>query len=58
MTSSGQIFEAAVVQAAPVFLDRDGTINKGISLIKDAAEKGAKLIAFPEVWIPGYPWWI
>lgn len=58
MTSSGQIFKAAVVQAAPVFLDRDGTINKGISLIKDAAEKGAKLIAFPEVWIPGYPWWI
>ena len=58
MTIPGQAFKAAVVQAAPVFLDRDGTINKGISLIKDAADKGAKLIAFPEVWIPGYPWWI
>ena len=58
MTSQEQTFKAAVVQAAPAFLDRDGTINKGISLIKDAAEKGAKLIAFPEVWIPGYPWWI
>ncbi len=58
MTDSGQTFKAAVVQAAPIFLDRDGTINKGISLIKDAAEKGANLIAFPEVWIPGYPFWI
>ena len=58
MTDSGQTFKAAVVQAAPIFLDRDGTINKGISLIKDAAEKGADLIAFPEVWIPGYPLWI
>ena len=58
MADSGGVFKAAVVQAAPVFLDRDGTIKKGISLIKEAAAKGAKLIAFPEVWIPGYPWWI
>ncbi|MGD8714912.1 MAG: carbon-nitrogen hydrolase family protein, partial [Desulfobacterales bacterium] len=46
------------MQAAPVFLDRDGTIEKGVSYIKDAAKAGANLIAFPEVWIPGYPWWI
>jgi nitrilase len=48
----------AAVQAAPVFLDLDGTIDKTIQLMKDAAKQGCKLIAFPETWIPGYPWWI
>jgi aliphatic nitrilase len=48
----------AAVQAAPAFLDLDGTIDKTIALMKDAARQGVKLIAFPETWIPGYPWWI
>jgi nitrilase len=48
----------AAVQAAPVFLDLDATIDKTIRLMKDAAKQGAKLIAFPETWVPGYPWWI
>ena len=56
MTASERTFKAAVVQAAPVFLDQAATINKGISLVRDAAKAGAKIIAFPEVWIPGYPW--
>ncbi len=48
----------AAVQAAPVFLDLDGTIDKTIDLMAQAAAQGVKLIAFPETWIPGYPWWI
>ncbi|HSV58478.1 MAG TPA: carbon-nitrogen hydrolase family protein [Variovorax sp.] len=48
----------AAVQAAPVFLDLDGTIDKTIDLMAQAAGQGVKLIAFPETWIPGYPWWI
>jgi nitrilase len=48
----------AVVQAAPEFLDLDGTIDKTIDFMKRAAHEGATLIAFPETWIPGYPWWI
>ncbi|KAH6648123.1 carbon-nitrogen hydrolase [Truncatella angustata] len=48
----------AVVQAEPVYFDLDGAVSKTIKLIGEASTKGAKLIAFPEVWIPGYPSWI
>lgn len=51
-------FKAAVVQAAPVYLDLDATVSRTIGLIEAAAGEGASLIAFPETWIPGYPWWI
>jgi len=49
---------AAVVQAAPVFLDLDATVAKGVTLIDEAGRNGAQIIAFPETWIPGYPAWI
>jgi nitrilase len=51
-------YKVAVVQAAPAWLDLDASIKKTIALIEEAAAKGAKLIAFPEVFIPGYPWHI
>ena len=51
-------YRVAVVQAAPAWLDLDASIKKTIALIEEAAAKGAKLIAFPEVFIPGYPWHI
>ncbi len=51
-------FKGAVVQAAPVFLDLQGTLDKGIALIDEAAANGARFVAFPETWIPGYPWWL
>ncbi|WCM42001.1 carbon-nitrogen hydrolase family protein [Flavobacterium sp. CBA20B-1] len=50
-------FKAATVQTAPVFLNVEKTIDKAISFIKEAHENGAKLIAFPEVFIAGYPYW-
>ena len=53
-----QKYKVAVVQAAPVFLDLDATVDKTIALIDQAAAEGAKLIAFPETFIPGYPWQI
>lgn len=50
-------FKAAAVQASPVFLDTDATVDKACALIREAAGNGARLVAFPEVFIAGYPYW-
>ncbi|MEC5409641.1 carbon-nitrogen hydrolase family protein [Paraburkholderia sp. MPAMCS5] len=50
-------FIAAAVQAAPVYLDADATVELACSLIDEAAKNGARLIAFPEVFVAGYPYW-
>ena len=50
-------FKAAAVQAAPVFLDTAATIAKAKDLIREAALNGASIVAFPEVFVPGYPYW-
>jgi nitrilase len=50
-------FKAAAIQAAPVFLNRAATVEKACRLILEAANRGAQLIVFPEVFIAGYPYW-
>ncbi|MGC2777449.1 MAG: carbon-nitrogen hydrolase family protein [Bradyrhizobium sp.] len=50
-------FRAAAVQASPVYLDASATADKAASLVREAAANGAKLVAFPEVFVPGYPYW-
>ena len=50
-------FKAAAVQTSAVFLNVDKTIEKAISFIKEASSNGAQLIAFPEVFVAGYPYW-
>jgi nitrilase len=50
-------FKAAAVHAAPVFLDKEATTEKAISLIREAARAGAELVAFPETYIPAFPLW-
>jgi len=51
----GKQIRVAAVQAEPVWLDLDGTVDKTIDIMKEAAADGVELIAFPETWIPGYP---
>lgn len=48
---------AGSVQAAPVFLDLAKGLRKTIAFIDEAGAKGIKLLAFPETWLPGYPFW-
>src|SRR5574341_2425601 len=50
-------FKVAAVQAAPVFLDREKTVEKACDLIRAAGKEGAKVIGFPECFIPGFPHW-
>ena len=47
-------FTLAAVQAAPVYLDREASIDKACALIEDAAELGASLAVFGESWVSGY----
>lgn len=48
----------AIIQDGPVYLNLDQSLQKAESLIKEAAENGAGLIAFGETWLCGYPSWI
>ena len=50
-------FKVALAHVAPVFLDRDATVDKCCALIAEAAHGGARLIAFPEAYIPAFPAW-
>ncbi len=48
----------AIVQKAPVFLNKEKTIASAVGLVEEAAKAGAELVIFTEAFIPGYPAWI
>ena len=48
-------FKVAAVQAASVFFDRDKNIDKAVRLIEEAADQGAAIIGFPELFVSGHP---
>jgi nitrilase len=52
-----QRFKIAAVQSSPEFLDLPATVDKACGLIQEAGGEGARLVAFPEAYIPGYPVW-
>jgi carbon-nitrogen hydrolase len=49
---------AAAVQRSPAFLDREATIDRACESIAEAAARGAKLVVFPEAFVPGFPVWV
>ncbi len=50
--------KVAVVQYPPVLADRAASVQRAVELAREAIAAGAKLIVFPEAFIPGYPTWI
>ncbi|MCX7159654.1 MAG: carbon-nitrogen hydrolase family protein, partial [Proteobacteria bacterium] len=57
MTAALPKFKAAAMHVAPVFMDTQATVDKACALIAEAAANGARLIAFPETYIPAFPIW-
>lgn len=47
----------AAVQAAPVFLDVERTLDKVTELVSEASRQGADLVVFGESFVAGYPLW-
>jgi nitrilase len=43
----------AAAQVEPIWGDLDATVAKTLEIIKDAAGKGVKVLALPELWLPG-----
>ncbi|NRR22294.1 carbon-nitrogen hydrolase family protein [Brevibacillus sp. MS2.2] len=55
MSNPQQNVRVAVVQAASVIMDLEASTEKAVSLTLEAGEKGAKIVVFPEAFIPAYP---
>jgi nitrilase len=47
--------KVACVQAEPVILDREATLDRLEQLAAEAAGNGAELVVFPETFVPVYP---
>jgi len=50
--------QVAVIQQPPVLLEARATLDLAVRYLHEAADAGARLIVFPETYLPGYPVWI
>ena len=53
-----QTVRVAIVQVAPVYLDLEASVERAVTLTRDAAARGASLVVLGETWLPGYPAWL
>ncbi len=50
-------YTIAMIQERSEWMNKAGSLEKACHLIGEAAGRGARLVVFPEAWLPGYPWW-
>jgi nitrilase len=48
----------AISQTAPVYLDKQASLDRALAVMQEAAKKGVQILAFGETWLPGYPAWL
>jgi nitrilase len=53
-----KVTKVAAVHASSVFMNVEGSTDKACELIREASRNGAQLVAFPETFLPGYPYWV
>jgi nitrilase len=53
-----RLVRVASVQATPVFLDLEASLDIACTLIDEAAKNGAQLVVFPEAFLPSFPLWV
>jgi len=58
MESSRNLLNVGLAQIAPIWLDRQKTLDKVCAAAEEAAGLGCRLVAFGEALIPGYPFWV
>jgi nitrilase len=52
------LLSVAIVQAAPIPLDVSAGIDKAVRLAREAIDGGARVVAFGETFLGGYPLWL
>jgi nitrilase len=57
MGQASERVRVAAVQAAPAFLDREGSVGKAVGFIEEAGRRGVDVLAFPEGFVPAHPVW-
>ncbi len=50
--------KVAVSQRPPVLMDLKASLQTALDIVAEASRSGAKLLVFPEAFLPGYPTWI
>ena len=55
---SASRISVGLAQIAPIWLDRDATLDKVVSWIERAAADDCTLVVFGEALVPGYPFWV